>query len=278
MTSRMAGRHWALAIFTAAALLFILAPVLIVVINSFNGVAYSVFPPKGFSLQWYANLAKQTSFYGAAVRSVVVAVLSTILAVIAGTMASIVLIRHKLVGANLIKSFFLSPIVLPKMVLGVALFMLFIRIGLFGGLTGLVISHALVSLPFVMAIVSANLQGLDITLEEAAMDLGAGPLRTFFKVVLPQIRVGLMVSALFAFIISFDQVETSLFLVRGDNTTLPIEMYLYLEKWQDPTIAALSTLLILFSVVLVVLLGMGLKKVDVVDVFGSGKKNREGSQ
>ena len=98
--------------------------------------------------------------------------------------------------------------------------------------------------------------GFDWTLQEAAMDLGAGPLYTFFRVILPQISVSMIISAVFAFIISFDQVETTIFLVRPGDNTLPIEMFLYLQKWQDPTIAALSAVLIGFAVILVLVLGL----------------------
>jgi putative spermidine/putrescine transport system permease protein len=107
-------------------------------------------------------------------------------------------------------------------------------------------------LPFVVNIVAANLVGLDATLEEAAQDLGASRWTVVGRIVLPQIRSGLVVSALLAFLVSFDQVESSIFLTRGENNTLPIEMFLYMEKWQDPTIAALSALLILFAFTLVV--------------------------
>lgn len=271
-------RHVLLGIFTGAILLYVLAPIVIVVINSFNGVAYSVFPPKGFSLQWYQNLVAQKAFYAAALRSLWVACASSLLALTAGVMASLVLVRMRLRGAGWLNSLFLSPIVLPKMVLGVALFMFFIRIGLFGGLTALIISHALVSLPFVIAITTASLRGLDLTLEEAAADLGAGPWTTFFRVVLPQIQVGCLVSWLFAFIVSFDQVETSIMLVRGNTYTLPIEIYNYLQKWQDPTTAALSTVLIAFSALLVALVGLALRKTDVVSVLGSVNSQQEDTQ
>jgi putative spermidine/putrescine transport system permease protein len=116
----------------------------------------------------------------------------------------------------------------------------------------LILAHTIVVLPFVVNILAANLVGLDATLEEAARDLGAAAPTVLWRIVLPQIRSGLVVSALLAFIVSFDQVESSLFLTRGENNTLPIEMFLYMEKWQDPTIAALSALLILFAFALVV--------------------------
>jgi putative spermidine/putrescine transport system permease protein len=101
------------------------------------------------------------------------------------------------------------------------------------------VTHVLVILPFVIAMVSASLANFDWTLQEAAMDLGAGPIRTFFRVILPQISLSLAIAGLFAFITSFDQVETTIFMVRTGSNTLPVEMFLYLQKWQDPTIAAL---------------------------------------
>ena len=123
--------------------------------------------------------------------------------------------------------------------LGVGWFIFFARLGFHGGVGPLVLAHTIVVLPFVINILAANLVGLDPSLEEAARDLGAPAPTVLWRIVLPQIRAGLVVSALLAFLVSFDQVESSIFLTRGENNTLPIEMFLYMEKWQDPTIAAL---------------------------------------
>jgi putative spermidine/putrescine transport system permease protein len=122
----------------------------------------------------------------------------------------------------------------------------------FGGLDSLILAHLMVTLPFAISILSATLVSTDRSLEEAAMDLGATPLVTFWKVTLPQIRTGLAVSGFFSFMISWDQVETSLFLVKTDNKTLPVEMFYYLQRQQDPVIAALSTFLIAVAVVVAV--------------------------
>lgn len=249
-------RYLLLGLFTVLALLYVVAPLAIVILNSFSSVAYNVFPPEGYSLKWYQNLAAQEAFYGAALRSVVLALIATTISLIVGTMASYALVRYRIPGSDLIKAFLLSPIVIPKIVLGVALFMFFVKLGTIGNFSSLVLTHALVTLPFVIALVSASLLGFDWTLQEAAMDLGAGPLYTFFRVILPQISVSMIISAVFAFIISFDQVETTIFLVRPGDNTLPIEMFLYLQKWQDPTIAALSAVLIGFAVILVLVLGL----------------------
>ena len=145
---------------------------------------------------------------------------------------------------------------LPKIVLGVALFMFFVRVRLIDNYSSLLVTHVLVILPFVIAMVSAALANFDWTLQEAAMDLGAGPIAD----VLPHHPAAdlaqRVIAGLFAFITSFDQVETTIFMVRTGSNTLPVEMFLYLQKWQDPTIAALSSLLILFAIVLVLLLSL----------------------
>jgi len=251
---RPAMRHVMLGIFTFAMCLFIVAPLAVVVVNSFNEVAYNVFPPSGFSTKWYVNLFAQDVFYSAAVRSILLATLSTAVALVIGTMSAYALVRYRLPASDFVKAFLLSPIVLPKIVLGVALFMFFVRIRMLDNYSSLLITHILVILPFVIALVSAALANFDWTLQEAAMDLGAGPIRTFIRVVLPQISVSVGIAGIFAFVTSFDQVETTIFMVKTGSNTLPVEMFNYLQKWQDPTIAALSTLLIVFAAALVALI------------------------
>jgi putative spermidine/putrescine transport system permease protein len=230
---------------------FILLPLAIVIVYSFSSVAYGVFPPPGLSWRWYANLLQQEAFRGAFIRSVGVGVAATAIALVCGSLGALALVRAAFRGRELLRAFLLSPIVMPKIVLGVGWFIFFARLGLQGGVVPLILAHTIVVLPFVVTIMAANLVGLDPSLEEAAQDLGASPATVLWRIILPQIRVGLIVSALLAFIVSFDQVESSIFLVRGGNNTLPIEMFLYMEKWQDPTIAALSALLIAFAAALV---------------------------
>jgi putative spermidine/putrescine transport system permease protein len=125
---------------------------------------------------------------------------------------------------------------------------------LYGGLFGLIVAHALLGLPFVISIMTAVMYNIDPSQEEAAQDLGCNPVESFFRVTLAQLRTGLAVSAVFAFMMSFDELETSLFLVRPANNTLPIEMFLYVQEQQNPTLAALSTLLVALTVLLVLLL------------------------
>lgn len=266
-------RHIALAAFCVAGALFILSPLAIVILTSFSATAYNVFPPQEYSLRWYETLAAQGAFYGAALRSVVLATATMAIALLIGTLASYALVKYALRGRDLIKGMLLAPIVLPNIVLGVALFIFFVRIGTVNSYPSLLITHVLVVTPFVVAITGAAFANFDWSTEEAAMDLGAGPVETFLRVVLPQVRAGVVMAGVFAWIISFDQVETTLFLVRPGQSTLPIEMFLYLQKWQDPTIAALSSILILAAGVVVVALsiaGRGRTPADII------KQQREG--
>jgi putative spermidine/putrescine transport system permease protein len=230
---------------------FILLPLVIVVVYSFSSVAYGVFPPPGLSLRWYGHLFELATFRGAFLRSVTIAGAATAVALGTGLLCALALVRGRFPGQEPLRGFLLSPIVMPKIVLGVGWFIFFARLGLQGGVGPITLAHIIVVLPFVINILAANLVGLDISLEEAAQDLGATAPVVLWRIVLPQIRSGLVISALLAFIVSFDQVESSIFLTRGENNTLPIEMFLYMEKWQDPTIAALSSLLIVFAAVIV---------------------------
>lgn len=258
-SARTPMRYVVLWSFTVLMVLYIIAPLAVVVLNSFSSVAYNVFPPEGYSLRWYQNLADQSEFYGALWRSLVLALLSTALSLVVGIMAAYALMRYRLPGSGFIKAFVMSPMVLPKIVLGVAVFMFFVRIRTMGSYMNLLIVHVLVCLPFVVAIVSAALANFDWSQQEAALDLGASMLTAFRRVILPQISVAVFVAGMFAFITSFDQVETTIFLVRPGSNTLPIEMFLYLQRWQDPTIAALSVVLIAFAVLLVAIISVVLR-------------------
>ncbi len=246
---------------------FVLLPLAIVVVYSFSSVPYGVFPPPGLSLRWYGHLLSLPAFRAAFVRSVVIALLATGLALGIGVLGALALVRGRFRGKELLRGFLLSPIVMPKIVLGVGWFIFFARLGLQGGLVPLVLAHTIVVLPFVITIVAANLVGLDVALEEAAQDLGASTPTVLWRIVLPQIRAGVLTAGVFAFIVSFDQVESSIFLTRGENNTLPIEMFLYMEKWQDPTVAALSALLIVFAAALVGIVVLAGRGADVRRLF-----------
>lgn len=240
--------------FIWAVAIFILAPILVIILNAFNSAAYNVFPPEGFSLRWFDVVLNYPTFKPAFVNSVVVGIGAMIIAVVTGTLAARAFVKYTFRMNTATRSLLFAPAVIPKIAVGAGIFLYYIRIGLYGGRLGLILAHALLGIPFVVAIITAVMLNMDPSLEEAAQDLGASPLQTFWRVTLPQMRAGLIVSSLFAFIISFDELETSLFLVRPRNNTLPIEMFLYLQEYQNPSLAALSTLLIGFTAVAVIIL------------------------
>jgi putative spermidine/putrescine transport system permease protein len=246
--------RWLYAVF-ALVLVFMAAPLVIVVINAFNPSPYSEWPPTGISLRWFDEVFAYEAFRSGFVNSLVIGVFATVIALVTGAMAAYALTRYRIRAGRAIRLSYFAPLTVPRVAIGFGLFALFIstRSNLYGSIAGLVLAHSLLVLPFVVTILAATIAGIDPAQEEAARDLGAGSLRTFLKVTLPQMRTGFVVSALFAFITSFDELETSIFLVRPSNNTLPVAMFLYLEQQQTPALAALSTLLIAFTLAIVVL-------------------------
>jgi putative spermidine/putrescine transport system permease protein len=236
-----------------AVLIFMAAPIVIVGVNSFNASPFNVWPPSGFTIAWYVKALSSPLFQRGAVNSLIAGSLSTALVLILGAPMAYALARFRFEGKAAIRALLLGPLIVPRVAVGFSLFVLFIasRAGLYGTMTGIVLGHAVLMLPFVVSVLVANIGEVDPTLEEAARDLGAGAAGAFLEVVLPQMRPGLVVAGLFAFITSFDEVETTIFLAKPAVNTLPIEMYLYLDQYQDPTLAALSTLLIGLSLLLV---------------------------
>jgi putative spermidine/putrescine transport system permease protein len=247
-------------LFFALVAIFILAPIIVVIVNSFNGVAYSVFPLQGVSLRWYEKLTTESGFISGALKSIQVSSWAVIIAMVVGVPAAYALSRFNFPFKNMIYSFLVLPLAVPKIVMGLALFVLFVKVKIYGTLFGLAIAHSFLALPFVIVMVSAAVKGIPRAQEEAAMDLGARPLKTFFQVIIPQIMVAMILSASLGFVFSFDQVEASIFLVRSGNYTLPLEMMVYMEKYQDPTIAALSTVMIMCVLLLAFIVYLSVRK------------------
>lgn len=242
----------ALNLFLVAVGIFVLTPLVFVIVNSFNASSISVFPPTDFSLRWYGTVFGLEPFRKGMINSLIVAAGATFFSLVLGSLAARALTRYAFRGREFYRTLTLSPLVVPRIVLGFALFLLLIRIGLNGTQFGMIVGHTLLGLPFVTIILTASMLAVDRETEEAAADLGANSIQTFLLITLPQMRVGLIVGGLFAFITSFDEVEVSLFLTRPPINTLPVEMFIYAEQYQDPTLAAVSTLLILFSAIFVV--------------------------
>ncbi|MFY1635692.1 ABC transporter permease [Solwaraspora sp. WMMB335] len=240
-------------------LAYLVAPLVIVVVNSFNDSGYGGWPPPGWSLRWYRRLAEQDGFLQAAMVSTVVAALAALAAVLAGMAAAVSVTRFRYPGRRLVESLLLAPLVVPKVAVGLGAFILFLQAGFYGNDGALVALHLVLLLPFAVNILGGALVRIPIVYEQAARDLGAGPVRAFIAATLPQLRRSLVAAYLLCFMISFDEVDATVFVVAPGQTTLPVSMYQYLQRYQDPTLAALSTFLIgaTFALVAVVMTTAG---------------------
>jgi putative spermidine/putrescine transport system permease protein len=233
------------------AFVVLLLPVVIVVMAGLNSADYLGFPPEGISLRWVIAFLTSETWMGAYLFSMLLALVTMVISTVLGTMAAIVLSRYRFPGRDLLRAYFLSPLILPGVVLGLALYVFFVTtdIGLARSLPGLVIGHVLVTCPYVIGTVSAALVAFDTSLEEAARSLGAGPWTAFRKVTLPNIGAGMSAGAIFAFIVSFGQFDVSLFLSTPDLEPLPIALYISLRYTFEPTAAAAGIFAILLVVV-----------------------------
>jgi putative spermidine/putrescine transport system permease protein len=230
-----------LAAYAAVAGLFLLAPIAIIVLFSFSDGSTFVFPPRAFSLRWYRYLAGRDEFVSAALVSLRLAALSSILAAALGLPAALALVRERFPGKGLVESVLMGPLVLPGIILGVALLQYFTAIGLTRSFERLLLGHVIICLPLAIRSIAANLYGIDPSLEEASRTLGAGRWRTFRRVLLPLLRPGIAAALLFSFVTSFDNVVISIYLIGADTVTLPIRIFTWLEWQFDPSIAAIST-------------------------------------
>lgn len=229
-------------------LLFLILPVFIIIPLSFSSQRYLEFPPKGFSLQWYFGFFSNYNWTTATWTSFKIAFSVTLLATTLGTLASFFFVRSKFGWKNLIYTFMLSPMIIPVIVVAIAIYFFFAKLKLIGSLTGMILAHTVLAVPYVIVIVTATLQGFDVNLERAAMNLGANRLKTFFKITFPLVRTGILSGALFAFLTSFDEVIIAIFISGTRASTLPKRMWESITMETDPTITAIATMLIVLTV------------------------------
>ncbi|TGV11113.1 ABC transporter permease [Alcaligenaceae bacterium 429] len=235
-------------------LIFLLIPILVIIPLSFSEGSLLLYPMSGVSLRWYEALFNSEDWIRATRNSFIVAPLSTIIATVLGTMAAMGLQRANFIGKSLLMGMLISPMIVPLVVVGVGVYLFFAPYGLTNSYMGLVLTHAALGSPFVLTTVLATLQGFDSNLVRAAYSLGANPLRAFFTVTLPIIAPGVIAGALFAFITSFDEVITTLFLAGPQQVTLPRQMFTGIRENISPIIAAIATILIVFSTALLLTL------------------------
>jgi putative spermidine/putrescine transport system permease protein len=233
------------------AFIVMLLPVVIVVLAGLNAGEYLTFPPQGLSLRWVIGFLTSQTLRTSYLLSLLIAFLVMLISTTLGTMAALFLTRVKFPGRSLLRAYFLAPLMLPGLVLGLSLYVFYVvtNVGLARTLPGMVIGHVLVTVPYVIGTVSAALYNFDVSLEDAARSLGAGPLRAFRAITLPLISPGVMAGSIFAFIVSFGQFDVSLFLSTPNITPLPIAIYNSLRYKFEPTAAAAGV----FAIALVVL-------------------------
>lgn len=248
--------HWALWLGCGAILVFLIAPVLVVIPLAFNNEPYFNFPVHVYSLRWFRELFGNPVWLSAIANSVITATLATVIATTLGTLAAVGLNHRNLPGKRLIMALLVSPMIVPVVVLAVGAYFFFSRLGIANNLLGIVLVHAALGVPFVVITVSATLAGFDIGLLRAARGLGASPLTAFRRVMLPLVWPGVLSGALFAFATSFDEVVVVLFLGGPGQTTLPRQMWSGLREQLSPTILAAAFVLIIFAIAMLLVLEM----------------------
>ncbi len=236
-------RLWLYALVTLI-VIFLVVPCLLVIPMSFSGGTYLEFPPKSLSLRWYAAFLGTAEWQRATLTSLKLAGLTTIFATILGTAAAWGIHRHSTVFSNGVRGLFMLPMLVPLILIAIGLFFLFSRLGLNGTLTGLVLAHTMLALPFVVIAVGNGLASYDMSQHMVAQSLGANGIVAFFTVTLPQIRISVLSGSVFAFITSFDEVVVALFIAGGKNETLARRMFANIRDQVDPTVAAISSLLV----------------------------------
>lgn len=243
----MKEKHYGLAIFSTLVFIFLLGPLLIISVTSFGPGTVLKFPPDGFSLKWYQNIWAVDMFPKTFVTSIIISLLGNLLALILGVPAAYALSRYHFRGRDLLNAIFLSPVLIPGIVLGFTMLKYVLVMYHLPIYTGLLVGHTVIMLPFIIRVIGSSLSNFDFSIEEAAVSLGAGRLQAFFRVVLPNIRSGIMAAVLIAFLESFNNVDISVFMTGPGISTLPIQMLTYVQNYFDPTIAAISVVLMILT-------------------------------
>lgn len=236
--------------FTSLVMVFLVAPIIVVIPLSVTSGQLLVFPLPGFSLRWYEDFFTNTLWTGALWNSVKIGLATTVCATVLGTIASLGLHRSRSRFKPIIIAILLTPLAIPVVVIAVATFYFFATLNLVGTYIGLIIAHTVLALPFVVVTVSATLQGYDPTLSRAAASLGASPVFAFRTVTLPLIAPGVVSGALFAFVTSFDEIIVALFIASPQQRTLPRQIFSGVSESVSPTITAAAVILLIVTTAL----------------------------
>ena len=238
-------------------LFFLIAPIVVIIPLSFNAEPYFTFSkemlafdPAGFSTQWYQDFFTDRNWQGAVKNSFIIAIFSTMISVTLGTIAALGLSRSEMPYKTLVMGILISPMIVPLVISAAGMFFFYSQIGLASTHLGVILAHAALATPFVVITVTATLVGFDQSLTRAAATLGASPTTTFFRVIVPLILPGVISGGLFAFVTSFDEVVVVKFVGSYQQRTIPWAMFSGIREQISPTILAVATLLVLFSICL----------------------------
>ena len=243
-----------LRVFSYATIAILLLPLAVIIATSFTTAGYVSFPPQGFTLKWYVQALKKQEYITSFYLSVTVACVTAAAATVLGTLVGVAIVRYRFRGRDAVNAFFMSPLILPTIVIGIALLQFYNRLHMGSTLAGLVLGHVMITTPYSIRLVSSSLTGLDKSIELAARNLGASPLRAFRRVTVPLIAPGMVAGAIFAFITSFDNVTVSVFLMSPRIVTLPVRIY---NQWDQPIypwLIAICSLVIIFTGVLIIVI------------------------
>jgi len=237
-----------LATYTVLVYAFLYFPIVILIVYSFNGSSVGGFPPHNWTLDWYRRLLADTGLWDSVFNSVIVALLAVAIALGFGLPAALALDRVEFPGKALFRRLVLLPLILPGIITGLSLLMLFTGLGMNLSLVTITLGHGTALISVATTEIFAGLQKMDRSQEEASLDLGANYFRTFWRVTLPNLRVSIIAAALLIFTLSLDEIAVSFFLIGRENT-LPLEIWSRLRQGMTPEINAISTLILLFSII-----------------------------
>jgi len=243
-----------LSLFAGMIFAFLVIPSLMAVPMSFTGTRYLIFPPKGFTLNWYHIFLTNEQWVMPTLFSLRVAIITTFVSLILGSMASLALVRGTLPGRRILNVFFISPMMIPVIITAFAVYGLYAKFRLIGSTMGMVLAHSILCVPFVILVVTANLYRFDISLEMAARNLGANAIKAFLFVTLPLIKPGIIAAGIFCFITSLDDLVLAMFLIGTRRMTLPIRIFSQIQFRITPVVAAASSVFIVAAIVIVVIL------------------------
>jgi len=249
--------HYTFRIICGAVFFFLIFPIVVIIPLSFNSVPFFTFTeemlsfdPAGYSLRWYRDFFTNLNWQGAVNNSLIIALFSTLLATVLGTLAALGLSRRHVPLRTTLMAILISPMIVPLIISACGMFFFYSRVNLQGTFIGVILAHAALGTPFVVITVTATLVGFDHSLTRAAISLGASPARAFFKIIVPLILPGVISGALFAFITSFDEVVVILFVGSYEQRTIPWQMFSGIREQISPTILAVATLLVVVSILL----------------------------